>query len=405
MTFKRIIATTYKIYIYKMKRLLLLIGILTAIAAGFSIWIFYKSGVKPRIANAEIATTAVKLGNIQSIVTAQGTLEPKDYVDVGAQVSGTVKKMHIDIGDAVKTDDLIAEIDPDVYEAQVRATEARLKQLQAQKIQQQALIKQAQWKYNRNLSLYKDKAVSKEVLQDAQISLEVAKANLLSLSAQIEEAESQLEGNKTNLNFTKIYAPMDGTVVDQLVQEGQTINANQTTPTIVQIANLDVMTAKAEVAEADVMKLQEGTPTYFTTLGSGERRWEGRVRQILPTPEEINDVVLYNVLVDVKNEDHSLLPGMTTQMFFVLASAENVPVIPSNALGRRVPQADTPDGRAYEIQIMGVSGQKTKVVIVSILDRTQAAVVSGLEVGERVISNSKQNSSSEGRNFRPRMRL
>ncbi|MEZ4547186.1 MAG: efflux RND transporter periplasmic adaptor subunit [Thermodesulfobacteriota bacterium] len=193
----------------------------------------------------------------------------------------------------------------------------------------------------------------------------------------MEEAQSQLEADKTNLSYTKIYATMDGTIVDQLVQEGQTINANQTTPTIVQIANLDIMTAN-EVAEADVMKLKVGVPMYFTTLGSGGRRWEGKVRQILPTPEEINDVVLYNVLVDVGNDDHVLLPGMTTQTFFVLASAEDVPLIPVSALGNRVPEEDNEKGQAYEVYVMKPSGPVAKTVIVGLSDRTQAAVVEGL---------------------------
>lgn len=280
-----------------MKPLKVSFAILALLGAGYAFWL-YRSEAPPDTAK-ENARITVKNGDLESVVTAQGTLEPKDYVDVGAQVSGSIIKMHVDIGDTVKTGDLIAEIDPDVYQAQVKASEARLNQLRAQKAEQEALIKQAQWKYERNQKMYKDKAVSKETLEDTQIALDVAKASLMSIEAQLEEAHSTLDGHKTNLNYTKIYSPMDGTVVVQAVQEGQTINANQTTPTIVQVANLDVMTAKAEVAEADVMKLSEGMAVYFTTLGSGERRWEGRVRQILPTPEEINDVVLYNVLVDV----------------------------------------------------------------------------------------------------------
>lgn len=341
--------------------------------------------------------TKVKLGNIESVVTAQGTLEPKDYVDVGAQVSGEVIKLAVEIGDNVKMGELIAEIDPDVYEAQVKASEAALKMLAAQKAEQEALIKQAQWKYERNKKLYEDKAVSKETFEDAEINLDVAKANLLALEAQIEQSQSSLDEDKTNLNYTKIYAPMNGDVVDQAVEEGETINANQTTPTIVQVANLDVMTAKAEVAEADVMKLSEGMPVYFTTLGSGDRRWEGKVRQILPTPEEINDVVLYNVLVDVENTDRSLLPGMTTQMFFVLKSASNVPIIPVSALGKPLKDQNTEQGEAYQVSILGAEGPEARTVIVSISDRTHAAIASGLEVGESVFTKAVPDSKAPNR--------
>lgn len=387
-----------------MKKILALIIVLALLGVGAGVWSFYRTDATVG-KSGELTISEIKLGSIQSIVTAQGTLEPKDYVDVGAQVSGEVIKLHVEIGDTVRKDDLIAEIDPDVYEAQVKSSEAQLKMLAAQKAQQEALIKQAQWKYERNQRLYKDKAVSKETLEDAEIDLDVAKASLLSLEAQIEQAQSSLDENQTNLNYTKIYAPMSGTVVDQSVEEGETINANQTTPTIVQVANLSMMTAKAEVAEADVMKLESGMNVYFTTLGSGDRRWDGVVRQILPTPEEINDVILYNVLVDVGNEDHTLLPGMTTQMFFVQAQAKDVPLIPANALGRRLKDQDTDQGEAYEVQIMGKAGPEIRTVIISLSDRTHAAVAQGVEVGEHVISTIKtQASQSEGRGGPP-MRL
>lgn len=385
-----------------MKKLIFTAVVLTLLVGASGVWVFY--GASSHTQTAEEKTiTEIKLGGLQSLVTAQGTLEPKDYVDVGAQVSGEIVKLHVDIGDSVKTGDLIAEIDPDVYAAKVKSSQAQLKMLSAQKAQQEALIKQAQWKFERNQNLYKDKAVSKETLEDAEVNLDVAKASLLSLEAQIEQAQSSLDENQTNLNYTKIYAPMDGTVVSQPVQEGQTINANQTTPTIVQVANLDVMTAKAEVAEADVMKLSEGTPMYFMTLGSGDRKWEGKVRQILPTPEEKNDVVLYNVLVDVKNEDHVLLPGMTTQMFFELASEKNVPIILVNALGRRLEEADTKGGQAYEVDVMTETGVQTKTVMIGISDRTQAAVVDGLKAGDKVVERPKK--LKEKSTFTPPMRL
>ncbi|MCD8562507.1 MAG: efflux RND transporter periplasmic adaptor subunit [Alphaproteobacteria bacterium] len=371
-----------------MRKFFIIAALLAALGGFAALWYFYGSSANSGTAEAP-SFAEVKLGNLESLVTAQGTLEAKDYVDVGAQVSGTVIKMHVEIGDTVKEGDPIAEIDPDVYEAKVRADKARINQLQAQKAEQEALIKQAQWKFERNQNLFNDKAVSKEVLEDAEITLDVAKAGLLSIEAQLEEAQSDLEGDETNLGYTKIYAPMAGTVVDQAVQEGQTINANQTTPTIVQVANLDVMTAKAEVAEADVMKLQEGMPVYFTTLGSGARRWEGTVRQILPTPEEVNDVVLYNVLVDVKNDDRSLLPGMTTQMFFVLAKAESVPLIPATALAKPLPESDTDQGKAYEIEVMGARGPETRTVIIGLSDRSHAAVVQGLSAGENIVIRAK----------------
>src|SRR5690606_2265467 len=134
--------------------------------------------------------------------------------------------------------------------------------------------------------------------------------------------------------------------VSQTAREGQTLNANQQAPIILQIANLDVMTVRVQVAEADVTRLKPGLPVYFTTLGMMDKRWHGRVRQILPSPETVNDVVLYIVLIDVDNRDHQLLTGMSAQVFFEIGKAHDVLTVPVAALGRRVPAKDSDRGRA-----------------------------------------------------------
>ena len=252
---------------------------------------------------ADIEFVAVTTGRIEETVTAQGKIETKEYVDVGAQVSGQLKKIHVEIGDTVKAGDLLAEIDPRVYESRVEADRAQLKTLAAQLAEQQAQITLARQVLERNRRLIKSNAVSQEVLEDSEAALKVALARAASLKAQIEQAQSTLKGDETNLSYTKIYAPIDGTVVSQSAREGQTLNASQQAPVIVQLANLNAMTVRAQVAEADVMRLRVGMPVYFTTLGSLDRRWQGTVRQILPSPEIINEVVLYNALVDVDNRD------------------------------------------------------------------------------------------------------
>lgn len=384
-----------------MKKPLILLIVLAAVAIAIWYVAVGRSGTSAN--NLSLGMAIVEIGTLESVVTAQGALEPKEYVDVGAQVSGVVEDLHVEIGDSVKAGDLIAEIDSDVYEAQVKSSEAELKVLEAQKSEQQSLVRQAQQKYTRNKNLLKDRAISQEAYQDTETALSVAKAKLVSLDAQIEKAQSSLEANKTNLNYTKIYSPMDGTVVSQSVKEGQTINANQTAPVIVQVANLSVMTAKAQVAEADISKLSVDMPVYFTTLGSRDRRWSGRVRQILPTPENINDVVLYNVLVDAENEDGRLMTDMTAQMFFVLGIAEDVPLIPAAALQKRVPQQDTPDGQAYEVQVPAAKGSETRTVVIGLSDRSKAQVISGLNVGEQVVLPSS--ASPQANNMRRMGRL
>ncbi len=358
---------------------------LVLILLGGGAWAAYHYFGEKKEDKASLENVAdVTIGDIESVVTAQGKLEPKEYVDVGAQVSGQVEKFHVEIGDQVTQGQLIAEIDPEIYETRAEADEARLKTLRAQKAEQDALVRQAELKHARNQTLINENAISREALEDTQTNLETAKARSASLSAQIEEAQSTLEGDQANLSYTKIFSPIAGTMVSQTVKEGQTINANQTAPVLVQIANLDVMTARAQVAEADISKLQTDMPIYFITLGSADRKWQGKIRQILPTPETVNDVVLYNVLVDVENKDHELMTGMTTQMFFVLGEAKDVPVIPVSALGQRVPKEDTKNGQAYQVKMAGSKGE-TRTVIIGLSDRTNASVLSGLKSGDKII--------------------
>jgi len=203
--------------------------------------------------------------------------------------------------------------------------------------------------------------------------------------AQINEVESNLQGNRTNLEFTKIHAPMAGTVTTMPAREGQTLNANQTAPLIMQIANLDMMTVRAQVAEADVTRLKENMPAHFATLGDTERRWEGTVRQILPSPEVLNDVVLYHVLIDVRNEGRQLMTGMSAQVFFIFGKAENVPVIPAEALSQRVPEKDSEKGKAYRVRVLTEFGPEERVIHAGLQTRTQAQVTAGLESGERIL--------------------
>ena len=369
-----------------MKRILLTLVVVILIGGS---GVFFWQELTPSDTKTTFTIIDVVTGNVENLVTAQGTLEPKESVDVGAQVSGLIDVMYAEEGDTVQKGDLIAEIDPELYEATVRGDEAQLKRLQAQMDEQKATVTQARQKLERNEKLIKDRAISQEALEDTQTNLAIAEAQLISLEAQIEEAESTLERDKTNLGYTKIYAPINGTVVTQAVKAGQTINANQTTPTIVTIANLDVMTVRAQVAEADIMKIKHDMDMYFTTLGSNERRWQGRVRQVLPSPEEENDVVLYNVLVDVENTDRQLMTGMTTQMFFVIEQADNIATIPVSALGARQKDKDKNGLEAYDVTVLGADGQpKSKIVYVSVINRTQAGVVEGLNAGEQVIINA-----------------
>ncbi|MGE0680226.1 MAG: efflux RND transporter periplasmic adaptor subunit [Candidatus Binatia bacterium] len=352
---------------------------------------------KPR--NNLFRPVLVTQDTIEEVITAQGKLEPREYVDVGTQVSGQLKQIHVEIGDIVAKDQLLAEIDQRVYQAQLEANAARLKSLKAQLNEQKAQATLAEQNLKRNQNLITLNAISQQALQESEAEAAAARARVGATLAQIEEVESNLEGNQTNLEFTKILAPMAGTVTTMSAREGQTLNANQTAPIILQVADLDKMTVRAQVAEADVMRLKEGMAAYFTTLGNAEYRWEGKVRQILPAPEVLNDVVLYHVLIDVENEGRQLMTGMTTQVFFLFGKAENVLIIPAEALSQREPAEDNEKGKAYRVRVLTESGPDERLIYVGLQTRTQAEVTAGLQEGEQLLvrrpsTSTAQNSSA-----------
>lgn len=357
-----------------------------ALAASVGLWLYFSKPAESDKALTDETSAVIESGDIEENVTAQGKLEPKEYVDVGAQVTGQLQKLHVEIGDVVKAGQLLAEIDPRIYASRVQADEARINNLRAQLVEQEALILFADRQYARNQKMYLTKAVSQEALQNSETNIKAAMAKADSIRAQIQEIESTLSGDRTNLGYTKIFAPMDGTVVQQSARAGQTLNSNQQTPMIMQLAKLDKMTVRAQTAEADIMRIKPGLPVYFTTLGSEQRRWQGIVRQVLPTPEVLNNVVLYNVLVDVDNTDRQLMTGMSAQLFFVLGDAKNVPIIPVNALGKRLLEQDNEQGTAYRVKVVSAGKEQTqeRVIHIGLQNRRFAEVRDGLAVGERV---------------------
>lgn len=385
------ISAKFKNRLSRPGRVAVVVAIAVVLAGGFIQSVQSASGTH---GSSNLVT--VERGSIEEVVTSQGKLEPREYVDVGAQVSGQLKKIHVEIGEQVKAGELLAEIDPKIYEARVQADKARLRTLEAQRLEQEAQIAFARNFHERNKVLIAAKAISAEALEESLTNLKVAEARMSSLQAQIEEAQSALEGDEVNLSYTKIYAPIDGTVVAQTAREGQTLNANQSAPVIVQLANLSQMTVRAQVAEADVMRLKPGMEVYFTTLGAMERRWSGKVRQILPSPEVVNDVVLYNALVDVENGDGQLMTGMSTQMFFVLGRAKDVALLPLSAIGGRRPDRDSGQGQAYQVRVMSSGKPTERIVHLGLMSRTHAEIRSGLQIGDRVVASETAVSEAEG---------
>ena len=364
--------------------------------------------------------STVQRGDIEDVVTATGTLQPRDYVDVGAQVSGQLRKIHVEVGDTVNAGDLLAEIDPTVYRARVDASRAQLKNLRAQLKDREAQLALAQIQLRRQRALMAEDATTKESLQTAEASAKSAEAQLEAVRAQIEQIESTLRGDEANLQYARILSPMAGTVVSITARQGQTLNTNQQAPVVMRIADLSTMTVQTQVSEADVSRLKLGMDAYFTTLGGSGKRWQGKLEKIEPTPTVTNNVVLYNALFDVLNPDGLLMTQMTAQVFFIVSQARDVLLVPMAALSQGAPRAPQPSpsaapaiangagrglgagagqGRSGGVAAAGTGprqgtvkvadergGVQERKVELGVANRVQAQVLSGLAEGERVVS-------------------
>ena len=356
------------------------------LASGIVGWLVW---AKPATGPEQAPTAVVQRGDFEDLVSATGTLQPRDYVDVGTQVSGQVKKLHAQIGDRVEKGELLAELDPTVYNARVDATQAQLRNQEAQLAEREANLRLAEQRLRRQHNMMREQATTAEAVQTAEAELQAAKAQVAALKAQIQQTRSTLRADQANLAYTRIHAPMSGTVVSENAKEGQTLNANQQAPIVVRIADLSVMTVQTQVSEADVSRLRVGMPVYFTTLGSEGKRWEGRLRQVNPTPEVVNNVVLYNALFDVPNPDGALMTQMTAQVFFVVASAKDAVLVPASAVQR---------GRAGRatVRVLGADGKlQAREVKLGLSNRVQAQVLSGLEPGERVAASGAPRGARE----------
>jgi len=279
--------------------------------------------------------------DFEDLVSATGALQPRDYVDVGAQVSGQLKKLHVEVGSEVTDGQLLAEIDAEQSTARVEASRASLRAQQAQLSQSQIGLEKAERDLLRLRNLWKEDATTQEEVQNAETTVASTRAQINTQKAQIEQLQASMRVEESNLKYTKIYAPMSGTVVSITAKQGQTLNTNQAAPIILQLADLSTMTVQTQVSEADVSKLRVGMPAYFTTLGSQGRRWYGTLRKIEPTPTVTNNVVLYNALFDVENPGQRLMSQMTAQVFFVVAEARDALVVPMAAVSfqRLAPRA------------------------------------------------------------------
>jgi membrane fusion protein, macrolide-specific efflux system len=325
------------------------------------------------------STAAVERGDVESTVVAAGILQPVNYVDVGAQTSGKLKSLKVKRGDRVVVDQLLAEIDPVLADTALTAANATLENMTSQRTLKQAQLALAKVVRDRNEELFTQMVISANDRDVTRTNFEVAAADVAALSAQMKQATAAVDTAKANLGYTKITAPMAGEVVSISMLEGQTLNANQQAPNILRIADLSTMTVWAQVSEADIVRVKVGQDVYFTVLGQ-PRRWNGKIRQILPSPELINNVVFYDALFDIPNPERELDIQMTAQVFIVLAQAKGVLLIPAAAIGNAGEGAET------NVQVLKADGTvERRAIKIGIKSEISAEVTGGLKEKEQVV--------------------
>ena len=406
----------------------LLTGGLFLVLAGWGIyrlW-FAKTPAPPLI------TVTVVRGDLEDAVLASGTIQASRLINVGSQASGQVKKLYVKLGDVVQAGQKIADIDDITQQNNLKDAQAALISARAQKTAKQATLVKAQAEFARQKYMHERDAASKADYQSAQQALTAAQADIRVADALINQYDVRARTAQANVGYTRITSPTAGTVVAIVTDEGQTVNANQTTPTIVKVAQLDSMTIQAQISEADVPRVRTGLPAWFTILGEPDHKYSATLSSIEPGPIDMKtydgtstsststNAIYYNGLLDAPNPDGKLRIAMTAQVSIVLDQTKNALLIPSGALtqhsGKRSAEAasgasdaassvsrdgasaprqgastdDSPGrGRLYTVRVAkGEKGNETveeRSVRIGLNNRVQAQVLEGLQEGEQVV--------------------
>lgn len=329
---------------------------------------------------APAPTGAVTRADLTQVVQAAGVLQAKTRVDVGAQVSGQIQTLHVQLGQQVHKGDLLVSLDPELARSDVAQSEASLAQARATLDRSKVDAEAARRELARQRRLLAGDATAATEVERAETDLAKIEADLRGQVALIARLEAELENRRLKLSYTRITAPMDGTVVSLPVQVGQTVIAVQITPVLLTLADLDTITVRTRVSEADIGQIKVGQTARFTTLSGESRRFEGRLRVIQPIPERAGNAVFYNVLFDVDNRERQLYSDMTVQVDIETGYAKAAVTLPLVALGER-----GSDGR-YAVQVQMPGGKlEARQVRIGLQDAARAQVLDGLKTGDLVL--------------------
>ena len=386
-----------------MKKTKILIILLILGVGGYFI---YDNFFKVKDEKVEFITKKAKKGSFSKKVDATGEIFATELIDVGAQVSGQIKKLYVKLGDQVKKGDMIASIDSSTQQNSIDNKEAQLAIYKAQLESAKVALNIAKTQFDRENALFSKNATSKQEFESAKNTFSANSAKIKELEAQIKQTNIELSTAKINLGYTKITAPRDGTVVSVQVEEGQTVNANQTTPTIVNIADLSHVKMKMQIAEGDITKIKVGTPVEYSILSEPTKKFQTTVSSIDPGLTTLSDgsygssssskssyssssssssAVYYYAQSIVDNKDGILRIGMTTQNELLIANVEDAIIVPSIGIKK--------DENGTFVYVLKDGKPVKTAVKTGIKDNLDTQIISGINEGDEIITS--QGSSSE----------
>lgn len=372
-----------------MKKKTIAILLLATMVAGGS-YFFMSQGEQTPTFLTENVTRA----DVEKTVVASGSIQSSNEVDVGAQVSGKITKLYVKLGQSVKQGDMIADIDSTTQINALNKAKAALASYQAQLKAKQTAYNVAQSSYSRLSKLYKLQSTSLDELNSAKNTLDAAKAEIDALQESIKQAEIEMNTAETNVGYTKITSPIDGTVISTPISEGQTVNANQTTPTIVTVANLQKMLIKPEISEGDITKVKAGQEVEFTILSDNQTKYHAVIDSVDPATTTDTDAtstgssssssssstsaVYYYANMEVDNPDGVLRIGMTTENTIKIAVAKGVLTVSNMAIQKK--------GNKHIVHVLNDQNQsEEREVEIGVQNDFQTEIKSGLAEGEKVI--------------------
>ena len=389
-----------------MKKFIKFIAVL-AVLAGVGYYFYDKNFNVPQ--GDQFITSKAVRGELVKSIESNGEIYATELIDVGAQVGGQIKKLYVKLGDVVKAGDMIAEIDSATQQNNVDTKKAQLGIYEAKLNSAKVALEISKTKFKREQELFAKNATSKEEFENAKNTLAANEASLKEIEAQIVQAKISLNTAQIDLGYTKITAPKDGVVVSVQVEEGQTVNSNQTTPTIVNIADLSKVQLKMEIAEGDITKIKVGSRVEYSILSEPNRKFHAQISSIDPglttlsngkystttssgstTSSSSSSAIYYYAKAIVDNPDGTLRIGMTTQNTIILDSAKDAVIVPSIAVKKE-------DGKSVVYVLKrdenGLETAERREVQTGLIDSLKTQILSGVEEGEEVVT--KQNSAAE----------